>query len=116
MMNDALNSDAAAQQAAEAKPDRRVAQPRKTRFGSARTCAEQALFDGSWVDPKVAAAADAAAWAQAVRNSVARKLDGGSLAVTSEDLTRLDGALTAAKPRLGELSPKHPDALIPALS
>lgn len=47
---------------------------------------------------------------------MARKLDGGSLAVTADDLTRLDGALTEAKLRLGELSPEHADALIPALS
>lgn len=124
-MNDVLKPDAVAQQATKTKPDwrtkdARAARRAKTATVPSVTCGGQpspsAFIEQLWVHPKVAAAANAVARAQAVRNSVARKLDGGSLAVTADDLTRLDGALTEAKLRLGELSPEHPDALIPALS
>lgn len=123
-MNDVLKPDAGAQQAPKAKPDWRTKESRaarraKTATVPSVTCDEQpspsAFIEQLWVDPKIAAAADAVARVQAVRNSVARKLDGGSLAVTADELTRLDVALTEAKLRLGELSPEHPDALIPAL-
>jgi predicted transcriptional regulator len=60
-------------------------------------------------------AEDAVTRAQAVRDSVERKLNAGSKAVTFDDLAHINKALTAARLRLGEFLPTHPNALRHAL-
>lgn len=66
------------------------------------------------VSPEIATAAHMVDVAQGKCDSVRRKLDGGSVAVTSDDLERLERELLGARLTLGELSPKHPQALLHA--
>lgn len=66
------------------------------------------------VSPEIAAAAHMVDAIQGKCDSVRRKLAGGSVAVTAGDLERLETELLGAKLKLGELSPKHPQALLHA--
>lgn len=67
-----------------------------------------------YVSPEIATAAHMVDSVQGKCDSVRRKLAGGSVAVTSDDLECLERELLGARLKLGELSPKHPQALLHA--
>lgn len=69
-----------------------------------------------WVDPEVLAALRDVESAKLRRDSVKRKLDGGSAAVSADDLDRCEKSLAHARLNLGDLSPTDPESLLRALS
>jgi hypothetical protein len=68
------------------------------------------------VDPKVLVALRDVEFAKSRRDSVKRKMDGGSAAVSAEGLEHWEHSLTHARFNLGDLSSTHPDSLLRALA
>lgn len=66
-------------------------------------------------DSRVVAAERTLVRISTVRDSVRRKLDNGSAAVSPGDVTRWENDVINARLALGEVSPSHPDALLHAL-
>lgn len=100
----------------EARDARRVAKVVQAGVERTDQTSIEAVTSKPWVDPKVLVALRDVEFAKSRRDSVKRKLDGGSTAVSADDLERCEQSLTHVRFNLGDLSPTHPESLLRAMS
>lgn len=100
----------------EARSARRVAKVAQAGVERIDQTSTEVVTCKPWVDPKVLAALRDVEFAKLRRDSVKRKVDGGSTAVSDEDLEHCEKSQKNARFNLGDLSPTHPDSLLRALA